>query len=385
MKKLGIITLMLIFSVSVFAQKGKVTSAKSKLDQGNVKEAYETLKMALDAKDEKTMAWPNTWIIAGQVYSALGKGDKTKNIVSEPFKKASDSYMKAMELDEKGRYSNQLKMILTLFKQDLGNAAGAKYNEEKNYVDAFRLFQEIERINNSSVMKDEANIDTATIYNTGLTGYTAELYEECIPYFEKAAEYGYQAENCYQIIGDSYIKSGKEADAIKFFEKVFEKNPSNVGVLGALTNIYINQGKSEEAVKYLKLAIEQDPSNKTYYFALGALQEKLENVDEALTAYEKAIELDASYFDAYYNIGALYYNKGVQLDQKTNELDLSDNATYDKLKKESAEEFKKAIPYFEKASEIKPEETSCIENLKNIYYRVGDTAKYEEMKSRLEK
>ncbi|MFV0482667.1 MAG: tetratricopeptide repeat protein [Bacteroidales bacterium] len=385
MKKLGIITLMLIFSVSTFAQKGKVTSAKSKLDQGNVKEAYETLKSALEGKDEKMMAWPNTWMIAGQIYSALGKDAKTKNLVSEPLKKASESYLKAADLDEKGRYTNQLKQALILFKQDLGNAAGAKYNEEKNYVEAFRLFQEIEKIDNSSVMKDDAIIDTVTIYNTGLTGYTAELYEECIPYFEKAASYGYQADNCYQIIGDSYIKAGKEDEAIKFFESVFEKNPSNVGVLGALTNIYINQGKSKEAVKYLKLAIDQDPSNKTYYFALGALQEKLENVDEALSAYTKAIEIDDQYFDAYYNIGALYYNKGVQLDQKTNELDLSDNAGYDRLKKESAEEFKKAIPYFEKAAKIKPEDSSCIENLKNIYYRVGDTAKYEEMKNLLDK
>lgn len=384
MKKLGIITLMLIFSVSAFAQKGKINLAKSKLDQGKVKEAYETLKAALDAKDEKTMAWPNTWITAGQIYSALGKDDNTKNVVSDPFGNAAESFLKAMEVDEKGRSLNQLKLTLTLFKSDVYNEAVKKY-DAKDYKGAFKLFQEIEKIDKSPALADAEAIDTALIYNTGVTGFYAELYEECIPYFNEAAEKNYNKNDCYQFIGESFAGLGKGDEAIKFFSDAFKKDPSNIAVLNALTNVYNSQGKSEEAVKYLDLAIKQDPTNKTYYLVMGVLQEKLKDTDAAIKYYQKAIEVDKEYYEAYYSIGVLHYNNGVAIDQEIRDLDINDTETYNQLRVKSGEEFKSAIPLFEKAYELKPDDKSSVENLKSIYYRVGDMDKYKEMETILGK
>ena len=138
-------------------------------------------------------------------------------------------------------------------------------------------------------------------------------------------------------------------------------------------------GKNEEALKYLDMAIEQDPNNVTYYFAKGALYEKFGEEENAVAAYEKASEIDPTFFNAYYNLGALYYNKGVKQIEVANAVPANENEKYEAELKKADVWFEKALPYMEKCREINPEDEMTLESLKNLYYRMKNMDKYNEI------
>ena len=75
-----------------------------------------------------------------------------------------------------------------------------------------------------------------------------------------------------------------------------------------------------------------------------------------------------------------YSNEIIEKANKTN-----DNNKYEKLRKESQNSFKKSLTFLEKAYEIDSENKDNITLLKEIYYRVGDYKKSEEMKIKLSK
>ena len=116
-------------------------------------------------------------------------------------------------------------------------------------------------------------------------------------------------------------------------------------------------------------ALSDDPQNASLYFAKGTLHDKLNDIDEAVKAYSKAIEIDPKFFDAYYNLGAVYFNNGVKLVEQANKVPARDVEKYDALMADAGKEFKKALPYMEKAYEVNPSSKEVIEALKNIYFR----------------
>ena len=97
---------MLIAAVSisfgVMAQKGKVTSALSFIDQGSLDKAKEALDQAL--ANESTSAWFNTYFAKGKLCQASFKSDnpKFKTFYADPLDEAYTAYEKAIELDPKG-------------------------------------------------------------------------------------------------------------------------------------------------------------------------------------------------------------------------------------------------------------------------------------------
>ena len=74
MKK-AIILLAFVFAVTgVFAQKGKVTSAQTFKDTGKLDKALEAITEATDPsneKAEKSIPWPKTWEVKGEIYQAI--------------------------------------------------------------------------------------------------------------------------------------------------------------------------------------------------------------------------------------------------------------------------------------------------------------------------
>ena len=105
------------------------------------------------------------------------------------------------------------------------------------------------------------------------------------------------------------------------------------------------------------------------YFAKGTVYDKLSDSEEAAKSYLKAIEIDANFFDAYYNLGAVYFNNGVKLVDEANKVPAKDYEKYESIMAKSNVEFKKALPYMEKAYNINNNSKESIEALKNIYFR----------------
>ena len=83
------------------------------------------------------------------------------------------------------------------------------------------------------------------------------------------------------------------------------------------------------------------------------------------------------------NAGALYYNTAIEMNKQMNSLPLEKEKEYESLKVERNKLYTKALPYFESAHRIDPTSTDCMLALKEIYVRLEQKDKAEEMKQKL--
>jgi tetratricopeptide (TPR) repeat protein len=213
-------------------------------------------------------------------------------------------------------------------------------------------------------------VDTAMIYYAGLSAQLNMDYEGAVKLYKKAIEFdSYYDGNVYYNAYDAYKSMDRAEDGLPFLEKGFVEFPTNQNILYGLINYYLAKDKNPEVViEYIDQAIKTD-ENYSLYFAKGTLLDNLGNFEEAVISYSKAIELNPEFFDAVYNLAALYFNQGVKFLEEANKVPAREVEKYDDLIGKSNIEFKKSIPYMERALEIDPENLQTIESLRNLYFR----------------
>ena len=385
MKRTTILLVLLFAFTCVFAQKGKVASAKTDKDAGNLEKAVATIEETINPsnpKSESTINWPDTWVTRGDIYQSIfrSKDEKIKQLSNDPLTIAYDSYMKALELDQKGKVANDVKLKFTMLISDLTNQAVNAFNEE-NYDKALKSFEQIMAIEQTPLYKadDPTSVDTVIIFNAGLAAYNGKNYDKAIQYYKEAAKYKYSEARTYQLISSAYMQKKDTVGALEALQEGLKEYPGNGTLLVEVINIYLNANQVDDALKYLNIAIDQDPKNASYHFAKGTLYDKLQNPDEAVKSYEKAIEYKDDYFDAYYNLGALYYNKGVKQIDVANAVPSNQPQKYEEEKNKADAEFMKAIPYMEKAHALNPTDKFTMESLKTLYYRLKMLDKHAEI------
>lgn len=372
-----------IIAVAFYScQTGKVLSVLNMKESGELAEAVKTIETYVDPsneKSEKTIEWPKTWEVRGEIYQAIYKSEDSeiKNLYPSPLAVALNSYKKALQLDLKNKYENSLKIKLTLLTNDLSSQAIEAFNEN-NYNKALESFEQILEIQDINIMKEEGStqIDTVILYNAGLAAYNSENYNKAIEYYKEVAKLGYNGANTYGLLGNTYLLKKDTLGALNILKEGFEKYPDDNTVLNSLIQIYLDQNKTNDAMKYLEMAIAQDPGNATYYFAQGTLFEKLGDEANAIERYKKAIELDPEFFNAYYNLGALYYNKGIKQIEVALAVPQGDNKKYEEETAKADQWWNAALPYMEKCQELKADDPLTLESLKNLYYRMKDMEKY---------
>lgn len=390
MKKTILLLALLFAFTGIFAQKGKVQTALNFKDTGKLDKAVEAIEEAVDPSNEKaesSIPWPRTWEVRGEIFQAVyqSKDENIKKLSDDPLGIALESYKKALELDDKARNAKSIKIKLTLLTADFTNQAVDAFNSEdyEKALDSFEQILELEALPAMKSEGEETAIDTVIIYNAGLAAYNAEKYDEAIKYYKESAKYKYNGARTHQLISSSYISKKDTLGALEALKDGLKEYPDNSAIMVDLINIYLNLNRSDDAMKYLDMAISQDPENASFHFALGTLFDKLERFDDSKKCYEKAIEFKNDYFDAYYNLGALYFNKGVKQVDVANAVPANEPDRYEAEKEKANEEFKKAIPYMEKAHECNPKDKYTLESLKALYYRQGMTDKTKEIEEKL--
>jgi tetratricopeptide (TPR) repeat protein len=385
MKRTTILFALLFAITCAFAQKGKVTSASSYKETGKLDKAVEAIEETIDPnnpKSESTIAWPKTYEVRGEIYQAVfqTKDENFKKLSADPLTVAYDSYSKVVELDVKKSLAKDMKIKFTLLIGDLTNQAVAAFNEE-NYEKALKSFEQIMSIDQNPVYKgdDPAAIDTTIIFNAGLAAYNAQNYDKAIQYYKETAKYKYNGAKTYPMIASAYKQKKDTLGALQSLKEGLSEYPDNGPILVEIINIFLDANKVDDAKAYLNKAIALDPKNASYYFALGTLYDKQQDPENATANYLKAIEFKDDYFDAYYNLGALYYNKGVKQVDIANAVPSNQPDKYEAEKDKADVEFKKAIPYMEKAEQINPTDKYTLESLKTLYYRLKMLDKHAEI------
>jgi tetratricopeptide (TPR) repeat protein len=149
-----------------------------------------------------------------------------------------------------------------------------------------------------------------------------------------------------------------------------------------LIDLYLKSSKNDEALKYIELAKKDDPNNFSLYYAAGIMFLNQNNFDQAILELTRSVEIKNDYYDNQYALGVAYINKAADMFLKAN--DIMDVKKYTVATDEANVVYAKALPYMERAYELKPDDVFAMQSLKELYYRLRMTEKYDAVKAKLD-
>ena len=372
------------------AQKGKVTSALNYLNSGKVDKAKEAIDKGIT--HHKCVKWPKAYYAKGRVYQGIFESplEAFRKLDNDPLNKSYAAFLKALELDVKGKFKKKITIEFQKLIPNFSKAAVADFKKKK-FEASMNNFLKVIEIENHELYKNVAKgvIDTSTIYNVAMTAQKAKKYDIAIEYYKKAIGYNYGGAGLYGSLAFCYKETGKKDDALKALQDGFKKDPSDQSVLVQLINHYLLGGDEEKAkaVEYIDIAIKQDPKNSSYRRAKGTLYEKMKKPAEAEKCYKEAIEINPDDFDARYALGTLKLSDVIAAHKKAQ--DIMDAKKYNAAIDKVMEGYKTCIPYYEEARRIKPNDHNTLLTLKELYFKLRVKIpeymeKYKEVKALLD-
>ena len=382
MKKFFLLIAVVSISLGAMSQKGKVTSALSLIDQGALDKAKEAIDQAM--VNEKSKDWFNTYFAKGKLAQAVFESDnpKFKAFYTDPLGEAYSAFEKAMELDTKGGTKKRIitNMIYNTLAVNLYTQGSGQF-EAKDFTGALKSFETQIIITEGD--KYVGVVDTGMYYNAGLAAINARKYQDAIKYFDSCIEMKYLGITPHIQVYESYLGLGDTLKAEQYLLDLPGKYPEDNTVTLQLIDHYIKSNNNDEALKYMKIAKEADPNNFSLYFAEGIIYLNQNKFDEAIPNLVKSIELKPDLYDSQYGLGAAYINKASDMFVKAN--DIMDVNKYSAAIDEAMLVFAKALPFMEKAYELKPDDVFAMRSLKELYYRLKMTDKYDAIKVKLDK
>jgi tetratricopeptide (TPR) repeat protein len=384
MKQLLFIIAFVISVTASFAQKSAVMYADYELQAE--KPDYDKAKQKIDEAvlHEKSKDLPLTYLVKARVYKTLyQKKKKDEAIIAEAF----EALIKADELDRRGdakgkkkfKLQKEISNELTLLRYELINDGVLANNELKDFNRTVRSFRKVLTINENETFKkvNDIGIDTIILYNVLASAYTAKDYNTVIEFAPKVIETGYQEDQPFLILYDTYVNLKDTANMIQVCKDAMAKYPEKKVFLDQLVTLYVNMGNAQEGITYINQSLEKDPNNASYWFVLGTFYDQTKEPEKALEAYQKALDVPntkpAVLIDVNYNLGVIFYNKALEEMNKANEI--KDYKKFKEAETKALKSFELCIPYFEKCIELNPEYKDAYTALKPIYYRLSSTSK----------
>lgn len=353
---------------SVWAGGGpNVTGAKLYIRQNQFDQAIKVLKKEIEEVNPNN---EDAWYLLGYVYALQKDYDK----MLEAFNKAVQLKPK---LRKKGvsingdpgtqfQAKNGVDIILKVIWGNSFNEAVQYFNNAINATtDSVRVANFEKSV---EYFKLAAKIlpDSALAYrNLAAALINLGKYEESIPYLEEAVKRAPKDAETKTMLASVYMTVGKDSIAIPMFEELWEQGNRNLDVADYLARAYIKQGKNEEAKAIYKEMIQSNPDNFSLRSNYGVLLLEAKQYDEAIEQLSKAYELDPENPDINYNLGAAYLNRGVA--KRDSLPEGSTDSSY-------VEDFKKALPFLEKAVSMNPDDPQTWLTLAQIAGRTHKVA-----------
>ncbi|MFT4680858.1 MAG: tetratricopeptide (TPR) repeat protein [Flavobacteriales bacterium] len=393
MKSLYFAAILAMATTTVFGQNSKVTSAWRYLEIQELDNAKEAIDAAVE--HEKTKGKADTWILRGKIYYQIqvGEDEVLKKQFPDILDGAAESFLKVLELDEKGSYKKEVMPYLTGLRGQFINDGGAKY-AEKDFNAAVNKFEMSRVISEKAFGKDTLYYMAVT--NKALSYDNMKLYDEAIAEYTGLIDSDYEKESSLRSILNIYKKQKNAEKVYETAMKGREMFPDDINYILEELQYLLDTKQDEKAEKNLLLAVEKEPTNSKIRFALGVVYNNLANpesgaVEEAKyveligkgeAAYNKALELDSTYSDAAHNLGALHFNVGVRYVEQAKES--KDDDSNQALMTKADEFFQKSLPNLEKADELSPGDREIMMSLRDLYLKLGDADKYMVYKKKVD-
>ena len=379
MKKLSLLIILAGFSYGVKAQNAEVVNA---YNYQKYKE-YDKAKISIDKAilDPKTGISAKTWYYRGTIYQDIEESldANVKGLDTSALDVCVASYLKAIELDVKKAYSEDIKKRIPFLQNRYVNKGIEEY-KAKRFQSASDNFMKSAKISETVFNK----IDTALIFNAALASINAKNIPSQKELLSRLIDLKYKDAEVYRSLANVYMSQKDTAKGLELLSQGRKEFPSNNSLMIDELNVYMSRGQAKQMITKMEEAANADSTNKTLWFALGATYDNMGKKANAEKAYKKAISLDANYFDAIYNIGAMFYNSGVEVYNKVKDLPMSKEKEYNAGKAKYTASFNKSLPYLEKALELQPNDVNTLMSLKEVYAKLDNFTKSGEMKKRIE-
>ncbi|MFZ1280820.1 MAG: tetratricopeptide repeat protein [Ignavibacteriaceae bacterium] len=360
--KLLVIAFLMLSMVFVGYQCGstEITSAKLYISQKNWDKALEVLEKEI-VKNPKSI---EGYYWMGEVYRE--KGDVPKML--ENFNK-SLSYGNTFEKEIKDKkYTAWASAI---------NKGSALFQRTTKMTDAdsiqIVLDKSIAELSASTLIEP----DSALGYQYLSYAYlTKNDMNSAIAPLNKLIELN-KAVDGYKFLGEIYSANGanlknegklEESKAeynksIQILEEGLKAHPNESELLLRLSNAYIGADRTSEAIEPFRKGVEAEPTNQYYRYNYGVLLLGAEDFAGAETQFKKAIEIDPNYDNAIYNLGVTYLKWGTYLNKKADE--------EGKVADDYKAKYQLALPYLEKAVQMKDVDAQTWELLGRVYSVLG--------------
>lgn len=397
--KIKNIILTLLLSVTatfIFAQSHNVTSGAIILKQYNsekdksvkalkIQEAKEFIDQAYS--NESTSNEPKMWMVRAKIYKVISFN--YSDLDEEAIFKSTESHLKCMQphpkkknkiiiykkWDEIDVFNGLMQCANKLFNLAVEAYQEGDFQESLNF---YEPIYEVIGLDKEGQLKSIKITTESLLYNSFLSARALKNNELSKDYLQKLIDMSSKKPIIYSFMSNIFVEEGDFDKALKYLSLGRKLFKNDQGLITDEINLYIKLEKTEELIEKLSAAIKLDSTNVALYLIKGDVYREKEDINSALINYKMALQIDSENFNANYISGILIFNKATVILNKSNET--SNNSLHKKLKTESEVLYKLALPYLLKAYQINPQFKDNLTSLKELYYRMGDYKKSEEMK-----
>lgn len=269
--------------------------------------------------------------------------------------------------------------------------------------------------------------DTSLFYNSGFMMFQNKEYDKAIEHFEKLIEMGYkgiafEAKNKqsgkYEVfpsqrMAEGAVAKGSHEDmrmtdditpdlykSLAMSHRLKGDNeryratlsrarslfPQNEELIREELQVFLDAGEFDKAIANIDASLELDPSNALFiYIKATLLYKDVKDIDAAYAAYQDVLKIEPKHPEANYMLGVIYIDRANQLVEPMNKLgtSASDMKKFDALKAKQKKLFQEALPYFETAYEINPEDPDVLRAIQQVYFKTGNQKRAMEIQAQL--
>ena len=378
MKKLMILLAVLLTANVMMAQKKDRTDAFMYNKNGQYEKAMVSIDKCINHEQFLGMK-PNdqatAWLYRATIYQNIIQSDdqSLKAKAPDALEKVYESLMKCME--NKSFMEENRDEIITR----VNAVMNSYYNEGANAFDAGNYEAAIPQLKKAYDIAASLGIPESVdmLKYAAFACIKAKDFDKAIEYYELLHSTGYEGEDLYHHLASAYLGKGDKEQAAKAIADGIAKFPNSEGLIRENVNLKLSEGKGTEAIADLEQLLETRPDDVTLMFALGTIYgddtKDMFDGDKAVEYYTRAINAKPDYYDAIYNLGALYINMSNKIKEQADAItgfSKAEQKQYEELSNQANDLIRTGLPYVKQAFEAQPS-PEIKSVLKSMYVRLN--------------
>ncbi|MBN1309312.1 MAG: tetratricopeptide repeat protein [Chitinispirillaceae bacterium] len=244
----------------------------------------------------------------------------------------------------------------------------AKQNKTDNAVTAYKKYLEKKK-------------DDAVAVFVGDAALKKNNDAEAITYYDMVKGKDAQLPAFLNNYGEACLKAKNDDKALEIFRKLSVLTPQNADVINTLFNVLFRKNQKDEALVYLKKYVALKPADALAQKTLGDMLYARNDKTGAVAAYDAAVKADPKIRGFYKNYAELVIATGkedaiaavlsgaVAVGEADVGMYKRLGSIYMKQKK-----YLQAIPLFEKAAQIEPQNVQALSDLADAQAKSGNSA-----------